>query len=253
MGVKLLITKEDLPFKFQKYNLVKSKDGVSQSVYFLSDKFVLKIFENTSEDTIQNELTLLSLLSKLPVAKSYKTIYYIKDKPCLIYKKAKGLSLKISDRSAIKQIGIFLSKMHKITYAHRLNNTQYFTTKNIRDTIVKANNKIFLDSFDTLDLQLATNGIIHGDLFMDNCTFYKNKLECVFDFTGASQGDFIFDLAVVAISWCKSIDDITILFEAYGYNSSIKDFIPYMKYAYFYYASIRIIDNRMYNDLFYCI
>ena len=66
-----------------------------------------------------------------------------------------------------------------------------------------------------MKINLNNDGIIHGDLFVDNAIFKDDKLTCVFDFSDSCNGDFLFDLAVVALSWCKDFIQVKQLLKAY--------------------------------------
>lgn len=45
-------------------------------------------------------------------------------------------------------------------------------------------------------------GLIHGDLFRDNVLFVGENLTALLDFESAQRGTFVYDLAVVFLSWC---------------------------------------------------
>jgi len=45
-------------------------------------------------------------------------------------------------------------------------------------------------------------GLVHGDLFRDNVLFRGDTLVALLDFESAQRGTFVFDLAVVFLSWC---------------------------------------------------
>jgi homoserine kinase type II len=249
MGVKTKIKKSDLPIKYQKYKLIKSKNGATDTVYFLDKKYVLKIFENNTKEHLQNELELLKLCKTLKVSQIKKKIFYIKNKPAFIYKKCNGSNLTQSTKKNIKQIAIFLKEFHKITRDKTNSNKKLFTKSRLKNIIDSRTNKEFLYIFNSLDIKLKNDGLIHGDIFLDNCNFKKNKLKCVYDFSDACVGDFIFDLAVIAQSWCKNDKDIKILLKYYGYKNSLKKFKNYMKYALLYYSVTRYLDNRNYKEL----
>jgi homoserine kinase type II len=52
-------------------------------------------------------------------------------------------------------------------------------------------------------LQLPVDGIIHGDLFPDNVLFAGDEA-ILLDFEQAAAGSFVYDVAVVLLSWCWS-------------------------------------------------
>ena len=71
------------------------------------------------------------------------------------------------------------------------------------------------------DIELKDDGIIHGDLFLDNTKFTDDKLTAVFDFIEACNGSFLFDLSVIANSWCF---DSTNTFQRSSFESLIASY-----------------------------
>ena len=105
-----------------------------------------------------------------------------------------------------------------------------------------------------INIKLSNDGVIHGDIFYDNVKFLDNKLNGVYDFTEASIGNFKFELAVVAISWCFDDDilnkeKLNTLLSSYNLDIKYNDFKVYIKYALVYYATIRCLNNRDYQEL----
>ena len=45
-------------------------------------------------------------------------------------------------------------------------------------------------------------GLVHGDLVRDNVLFRGDELAALLDFESACEGTFVYDLAVVFLSWC---------------------------------------------------
>lgn len=249
MGVKTKLSKKDiLPF-FDVEKLTKTKNGVSDTVYILDEKYVLKLFENAGKNLVKNELELLGLCDGLPIPKIKKKIFYIENKPVIIYKKCNGKSLKKVNKGILKQIGEFLKSFHNRTYKKTNKNKKLFQKSRLKKDILRTNNKAFLEEFYTIDIKLKNDGIIHGDLFLDNASFRNKKLSCVYDFARACEGDFLFDLGVIALTWCNSKKDIKVLLDSYGTDIKVKRFIKYIKYAKLYYSVRRYLDNREYCDL----
>jgi homoserine kinase type II len=253
MGIKIIIKQQQLPKIYQKYNLVESIDGISDTVYLLGNTYVLKIFENQTKEQIQNEKKLLDKL-KHPNTPKVIEILKIQNKFALIYTQIDGKSIKNPNLIHIKQIGLFLKELHNSTKKLKSSNIKLFTNKRLSKLVEITNNPILIDNFNNLNLELKNDGIIHGDLFTDNAKFKKDKLMGVYDFGEACEGDFLFDLAVIALSWCfdkkfLNNDKLNILLDSYGSNIAKPNFIEYVKYALLFYAVTRYISGHNYNEL----
>jgi homoserine kinase type II len=250
LGVKTKITKEDLPSFLKADIIYETKSGVSDTVYICDDKNVVKLFENSTEETIRNEMELLDMLKDISAVKLYsKEIIYIKNKPALVYEKCRGKILDKAEDTHIRQIGVFLRKLHTITKGKTSSNKKLFEKESLNKLIGKTEYSSFKEIFESIDIILKHDGIIHGDLFLDNALFQENKLSCVIDLSEACSGDFLFDLAVVALSWCRNDDEIKLLLDSYGNNIKLERFKEYIKYAALYYSVTRFLDNRDYKEL----
>jgi len=254
MAVFIDIDSQDLPKKYREYNLTASKDGKSDSVFFLDNKYILKVFNSYTEEELENEQKLLDMLNYNKVSNILDT-FYIKNNQTIVYRYINGLSLKQIQNNHIIQIAIFLKNMHKLTKNKTSSNKQFFIKNNIENMIKQSNNVKLLKIYNSVTITLKNDGIIHGDLFTDNCKFKDNKLSGVYDFCEACNGDFVFDLAVIAMSWCYEKDylnkqKVLILMRAYGLKISYKKFLVYIKYALLYYTTSRYINNRDYKELY---
>jgi homoserine kinase type II len=253
MGIKTRLKKKQLPKKYQQYNLIETIDGNTQSVYMLNDDYVLKLYENTPLQTIKNEQQLLKKLYNLKVPQLLD-IFKIESNYIAIFSQIKGDSIKKPNLDHIRQIGLFLKQFHNISKDLISTNKQIYNKNNLENLIIKTNNKILKNYFYDITIDLKIDGVIHGDMFCDNVKFLDDKLSGVYDFTEACGGDFIFDLAVVAISWCYDIDildhkKLDTLLLSYDLNISYSKFKNYINYALIYYATIRDLDHRDYQDL----
>jgi homoserine kinase type II len=249
MGVKTKISKKDLAGIFDVKTLFETKNGVSDSVYIVNNKYVLKIFEKGSQNNIKEELRLYKKMKHLKVAKIIKNGLRIKGKDALVYKKCDGKSLQKVKIKQIKQIGKFLKEFHKITKGKTSKNKNLFSNKIVKDMVKQSKDKRFKKIYRSLKIELKNDGIIHGDIFKDNVLFKGDKLSCVIDFCEACNGDFYFDLAVVGLDWCRNDKEYKILLKSYGADIGLKEFKLYIKYAGLYYALMRYFDKRDYKEL----
>lgn len=252
MGIKTVITLQELSPFIQSSILIPTEHGVSDSVY-ITDQGVLKLFETATKDTILEERDLLLSLSSLPVTKHSSDLFILHNKPCVIYEKISGKSLENAENDHIIQIAWFMRRFHEQTAGLTSTNIPLFETSRLQWLIHQTQYLPFQTLFDSIDLQLARDGVIHGDLFLDNALFENGELSGVFDFIEACEGDFLFDLAVVAIAWCLDGENnhakVSLLLRNYHHNVSLENFIPYMNYALLYYATTRYLDNRNYQSL----
>ncbi len=252
MGVKTKLFYEDIKPFFDIKTLQETSTGESHTVYILDDEYILKIYEEENIFNIDAEIELLNYTEKLCVPKIIKDDIFIKGKRGLVFSKAKGESIiEFVKSTHLLQIGQFLKSFHNMTINKKHNNSSTFGKSELKLLIEKTGNEIFKKEFDSLKIELKNDGIIHGDLFLDNATFCEDELTCVFDFSDACEGDFIFDLAVVALSWCKNKDEIKTLLNAYDKSIELNDFIPYLKYASLYYCVKRHLTNRDYDNIIF--
>jgi len=249
MGVKTSITSSQLPIKYQKYRLIPTTHGVMASVYLLDNRYVLKLFElNTPLVTIDSEIKLLETLINLPIPKIVDR-FQIESHEVVVYTQIQGEIISNPIDTDIEQIGKFLKEFHTQSQNIELKNERLFERDRLKRLIDLTNNITLLNYFNSISLKLSCDGVIHGDLFIDNCKFQNHKLSGVFDFSDACCGDFYFDLAVVVVGWCFDNDrlnkrKVDILLESYQADIEYKLFEEYMKYALLYYATTRYISNR---------
>ena len=180
--------------------------------------------------------------------------FKINNHQVLIYTQVNGRIIKNPSLNKIAQVAIFLKKFHSKSKNIRLTDKKKFTKNELKRLIILANNKKLYSYFKKINITLNNDGIIHGDLFVDNCKFNKQKLNGVYDFSDFCLGDFYFDLAVVAIDWCFDKDflnrkKVIILLKSYQSKIKISYFINYIEFALLFYATIRFVDNRDNKEL----
>ena len=253
MGIKTVITKGELPLIYKEFNLIETKDGLTHSVYLLENKYVLKIVEDTTQEAILNEQKLLENLEILCVPKLLD-IYKKDNNTMVFYTQMCGKSIVEPTIFHIKQIAVFLKEFHSISKNLSSSNKKIYNKKYLKNLILQTKEPLFLNYFNTIHCEFKNDGVIHGDLFCDNAKFKDDILSGVFDFIEACEGDFVFDLAVVALSWCYEKDmlnekKVQILLDSYGLDIDIKEFKSYIKYALLYYTTTRYLNNRDYKEL----
>jgi len=253
MGIKTEVTQDELPSKYKKFTLHETKDGLTHSVYLLENEYVLKIVEGNTQNTILNEKKLLNELESLCVP-TLLDIYVKENYTMVFYSQMRGESLSKVHTIHIKEIALFLKEFHAISKDLYSSNEKIYEKEYLKDLIIETNEPDFLNYFNSINIKLENNGVIHGDLFCDNAKFENERLSGVYDFIEACEGDFTFELAVVALSWCfedevLNEEKVQILLETYGCEINIENFKEYIKYALLYYITTRYLNNRDYKEL----
>jgi homoserine kinase type II len=254
MGIKVEIEKYDLPIKYQKYSLKPTVNGVMATVYLLDDIYVLKVFDkDTNLKAIESEIELLNSISSLPIPKVIDR-FQIKGLEATIYTQIQGDIVPNPNQYQIRELGAFLREFHNQTKYIKSKNMELFTKERLKELIGLTKDRRLLKEFNLIDITLKRDGVIHGDIFMDNCKFKGENLSGVFDFSDACLGDFYFDLAIITISSCFNsslLDEkkVEALLSGYGANIKIESFYKYIRYALLYYATNRFLSNRDYNEL----
>ncbi len=254
MGIKSTINSSMLPKRYQQYNLIPTVDGVMATTYLLDDIYVLKLFEpDTQTDVLENEVTLLSRLVDLPIPKVVEQ-FTIDKKSVIIYTQIQGDSISKPTIEHIEEIAKFLKAFHIQSRNIKICCKDKFQKIELKELIDKSRNISLLNYFHSINLNSKNDGVIHGDLFTDNCKFKAGKISGVYDFSDICMGDFYFDLAVVAVGWCfedefLNMKKVKVLLDNYGSTVDSETFISYIKYALLYYATTRFLAGRNYSEL----
>ncbi len=249
MGVKTHIDAADIAPFWEARTLHPTQDGVRDTVYWLDNDYVLKVFEEASVESAQREWELLASLAPLPVPRALTPVFALRGKSALVYAKCAGTSPNRPTENQIRGIGAFLRDLHGRTLGKQSANLPLFKRERLAELIARTGHEPFSALFAELRIDLRDEGIIHGDLFPDNASFCGDELGCVYDWSEACNGDFTFDLAVTALAWCADDAHTRMLLDAYGYTEGIERFRPYVRYAGLYYSVTRFLAGRDHTDL----
>lgn len=254
MGIKQTLSTTQLPAKYQHLNLIPTTDGVMATVYLLGETYVLKLFElGTPSAMIESESSLLNQLQELLIPKVIDR-FTIEGHEVVIYSQIKGESICNPTEQEIVQIGAFLKTFHQQSSELTTTNEQIFNIDKLEELIEQSQNATLQNYFFKINLTLNNDGIIHGDLFPDNCKFLNGQLSGVYDFSEACVGDFYFELAVVVVGWCFEGDrlnesKVNALLQSYQASIPRESFQEYINYALLYYATTRFLAGRNYQEL----
>ncbi|CAA6812056.1 MAG: Type II homoserine kinase [uncultured Sulfurovum sp.] len=224
MGVRTTITLDEVNSLLSSCNisferLEATSDGISDTTYVLYDrkdkKYLFKIYESANREILENEIELLNSLLALPTPKyllASKNINTYKGKTIGLFSYLEGASLtREPSLNQISQIGHFLGNFHKQTENKKSINKNIFTNEALKQMFQSVQEfdcdgsikEKFERCYELVkDTHLAEDGVIHGDLFLDNTKFVDEKLTAVFDFIESCNGSFLFDLSVVVNGWC---------------------------------------------------
>lgn len=240
--------------KAELYEAKESKNGISDTVYILDTSvggLVFKLYEQSDIAAVQREVELLKALSTLKVSiPILDDPFLFYGKPAMIYKQTTGEHLQNVSKKAMYDIGEFCSSMHAIT-AEKTSKNQTFNDM-FRSFLPIVADTPFAPFEPLLKKmsEMRDDGIIHGDLFLDNLFFEGEKLSGVIDFIEAANGSFLFELGVVVFSFCAnetSIDNelATALLDGYGNKKiDIRTLTEYAVYAALFYGINRYLKNK---------
>ena len=231
MAVYTKIDKKDISyinrkFKIEKFIYFKGiKQGIENTNYLLrskNKKFVLTIFEKrVFKKEIPFFMKLMNKLNQLKIncPKPLKTrdgnyLIKLKNKTACIVSVVDGKDKNKLTSKNCYDIGKIVAKMHLATKNITLFRKNSMSIKNLNPLLkkIKFKSKKFvnLDSFLKNNFKnikknwpkKLPNGIIHGDLFIDNIFFKKNKLSGIIDFYFAANDFFMYEIAICINALC---------------------------------------------------
>ena len=225
MAVYTQISKKDIfyineIFNDEKFLSFKGiKQGIENTNYLLrskNKKFILTIFEKrVSNKEIPFFMKLMDQLndSKINCPKPLKSndgsyLIKLKNKTACIVSFLKGKDKNKLNFKNCFEVGKIIAQMHSITKNIKISRKNSMGIKNL-DPLLKSikfkskklNNleKFLIDNLKDIKKnwpKKLPNGIIHGDLFIDNILFQNNKLSGIIDFYFAANDYFMYELAI---------------------------------------------------------
>ena len=231
MAVYTKINKKDIDLINDQFEMERIthfegiKKGIENTNYLLKtkkDKFILTIFEKrVSNKEIPFFMKLMEILNNSNIKcpkplKSKKGTHLIN----LKNKKACIVSF-INGRDKIKlnlkncyEVGKVIANIHQITKKIKISRKNSMGIKQLGSLLrsIKFKSKKFSNLQKILTNNLKEikknwptklpQGIIHGDLFIDNIFFNKNKLSGVIDFYFAANDIFMYEIAICINALC---------------------------------------------------
>ena len=231
MAVYTKINKGDISFINKKFDIEEIisfqgiKKGIENTNYLLKSKnkkFILTIFEKrVSNKEIPFFMKLMDKLnnSKINCPKPLKNnngkyLIKLKNKTACIVSFLKGKDKNKLNLKNCFEVGKIIAQMHLVTKNINLSRKNSMGIKNL-DPLLKSI-KFRSNKFSNLEKFLVNNlkeikknwpkklpkGIIHGDLFIDNIFFNKNKLSGIIDFYFAANDYFMYEIAICINALC---------------------------------------------------
>ena len=249
MGVFTNLFQDEIDFIEKKYKIkileIKNIDnGILNSNFYIktkNKKYILRIYEaNRTIDEEKQELILLDrIVDFIPVSIAIKNIdnEYISifnNKKFALFEYIDGNSITKIDTHIIREIAIYLGKLHSFTKdisfekynrKTRINFDFYYNEIKKSEIDFKFKNELLnsADKINGSDFSILPSGVIHGDIFPDNVLLDDyNNIKVIFDFNESYYAPFIFDIAIVINFWIKIND-----FDFFTENNLIRDFLNY--------------------------
>lgn len=204
-------------------------------------KYILRIYEaNRTIDEEKQELILLDrIVDFIPVSIAIKNIdnEYISifnNKKFALFEYIDGNSITKIDTHIIREIAIYLGKLHSFTKdisfekynrKTRIDLDFYYNEIKKSEIDFKFKNELLnsADKINGFDFSILPSGVIHGDIFPDNVLLDDyNNIKVIFDFNESYYAPFIFDIAIVINFWIKING-----FDFFTENNLIRDFLNY--------------------------
>ena len=249
MGVFTNLFQDEIDFIEKKYKIkileIKNIDnGILNSNFYIktkNKKYILRIYEaNRTIDEEKQELILLDRIADfIPVSTAIKNtdneyISIFNNKKFALFEYIDGNSITKIDTHIIREIAIYLGKLHSFTKdisfekynrKTRINFVFYYNEIKKSEIDFKFKNELLnsADKINGFDFSTLPSGVIHGDIFPDNVLLDEyNNIKVIFDFNESYYAPFIFDIAIVINFWIKIND-----FDFFTENNLIRDFLNY--------------------------
>ncbi len=231
MAVYTKVNKRDISVINKKFEIEKIinfkgiKQGIENTNYLLKSKnkkFILTIFEKrVVKKEIPFFMKLMDQLNdyKINCPKPLKNkngnyLIKIRNKTACIVSFLKGKDKKSLNLKNCYAVGKMISHMHMATNKINLSRKNSMSVNNLSPLLNSL--KFKSKKFKNLEIFLKTNfkdikrnwpkrlpnGIIHGDLFIDNIFFKNNKLSGIIDFYFAANDYFMYEIAICINALC---------------------------------------------------
>ena len=250
MGVITNISLREIQELFPSYNLKfleATSNGIMDTTLIVSNtdkSYILKKYErDISKKIVSDTKTLSKLFERglnVPILLATKRGWHL-------YKKLDGETPRWINSYHIVSLARFMAELHTQTKKIKsdVNFIANYDLKSILNYTKKEHYSYFKKLSFVQEYRAKNDGLIHGDIFQDNCVYDGSKIG-VFDFIDSGYGEFLFDVAVAltAFNPHKRKLFLNLFIKTYNQKSpkkiKIKELQDMLKIASAFYALLRI-------------
>ena len=250
MGVITNISLKEVQELFPSYNLKfleATTNGIVDTTLIVSNvekSYILKKYERDISKKIISDTKLLSKLFErtlnVPILLATNRGWYL-------YKKLDGEMPRWINSYHIVSLARFMAQLHSET-KNIQSDRDFIAEYNLKSILAytKKEHYSYFKKLSFLQNYKAKNdGLIHGDIFQDNCIFEGSTIG-VFDFIDSGSGEFLFDIAVALSAFNPSKRALYLNLFINTYNQKApkkivkKELLEMLKVASAFYALLRI-------------
>ena len=227
MGVKSALSLEEANRLFDNYRFEKleaTADGIIDTTYIArsgASAYILKKYEEADGARIEAERALLERFSRCGIT---VPSHLASSGEWHLYSCLKGQKAARVNHLHLRSVARTLARMHRCTHS---GHHPIFDPKETALQLRRVREKDY-PSYRRLhrlsDYRPEGEGVIHGDLFVDNALFDGGRIGII-DFIDAGEGSFAFDLGVAALDWAlrgRSMGYLRLFLRAYNQHAPRK-------------------------------
>ena len=199
-------------------------EGVENTNYRVTTfdgDYILTLFEHFNHTQVPYYLSLLTHLHRngipcpQPIAMKGGTLLgTLEDRPAVLFSFLEGKSPLSPGQDELSMLGEAMAKMHlALDTVEGIENSSQEPHQAAIESVLSISHKLNADDTvlyqDELNYQQGISrehlarGLIHGDLFRDNCLIGEDGISGLLDFYSASVDAYILDIAIAVSDWCR--------------------------------------------------
>lgn len=229
MGVKTALTLDQANQLFKAYDFEQIRptmNGIIDTTYIVENStasYILKKFEEADAKQIKEERRLLQKFAhcQINVPQHLSTA-----EDWHLYTRLPGQTVSSVSYVHLQTLARTLAKMHHCARSSS-NEQQLFTKSRVTARLNSLRSKQYKHYMQLRHLQHyrpEIDGLIHGDLFLDNVLFSHQHIGII-DFIDAGEGSFAFDLGVSALAWAlrtHTLGSVRLFLQSYNQHAPTK-------------------------------